>query len=340
MRPFFNYMSTTKKADKKKKSGFIRFLTDRSTPMKIFFVLLSVFLWFLIKLSKEGYDAVVEFPVEYEKLPPNTSFREMPPDRIRVNLRASGFDILKYQLQSFRSIKVDVSQLERGASSSNKSYWLTNSNLGFVEGQLNDNVEVRYISPDTVFFNFSKVLSKKVPVELEVNKNYSKLISIYKEPELIPDSITITGPQEQLSRINSIFTELLNLTAEEESLLVNVPLVLPNNPDLKFSHTETEVRIRFTQMTQGNFEVPIEVLQLPEAYNIKIFPETVSLTYHVAVKDYNKVSPPDFRVYANYADVADKPESRYLNLAIEAYPAFVNYVNFEPKRVEFILTEK
>ncbi|MGB0176884.1 MAG: CdaR family protein [Owenweeksia sp.] len=308
--------------------------------MKIFFLLLSVFLWFLIKLSKEGYDAIVEFPVEYEKLPANSSFREMPPDRIRVNLRASGFDILKYQLQSFRSLKVDVSRLEQVKAGSRQSYWLTNSNLNFVESQLNDNVEVRSISPDTVYFDFSKVISKKVPVDLKINKNYSRLISIYKEPQLIPDSVLVTGPEELLSEINTLPTEVLNLKAEEESLLVNMPLLLPNNPDLKFSHTETEVRIRFTQMTQGSFEVPIEVLQLPEKYNIKIFPESVTLTYHVAVKDYNKVSPPDFRVYANYEDIANKPEARYLNLAIEAYPAFVNYVNFEPKRVEFILTEK
>ena len=324
---------------KEKASGFIRFMTDRATPMKFFFLLLSIFLWFLIKLSKEGYDAIVEFPVEYQKLPAKSSFRELPPEKIRVNLRASGFDILKYQLQGFRSLKVDVSRLERVEASSQRSYWLTNSNLNFIESQLNDNVEVRSISPDTVYFNFSKVISKKVPVDLKFNKSYSKLISIYKEPQLIPDSVMVTGPEEQLKTIKTLPTEVLQLNAEEESLMVSMPLVLPNNPDLKFSHTETEVRIRFTQMTQGSFEVPIEILQLPDKYDLKIFPETVRLTYHVAVKDYNKVAPPDFRVYANFEDIADKPESRYLNLAIEAYPAFVNYVNFEPKRVEFILTE-
>ncbi len=330
----------TSKEKTNDKDGFLRLITDRSNLVKLFFLLLSVFLWFLIKLSKEGYDAVIEFPVEYENLPSNSSFREMPPDKIRVNLRASGFDILKYQLQGFRSLKINVSRLDRVDATAERSYWLTNNNLDFIESQLNPDVEVRSITPDTVYFEFSKVITKKIPVDLRLNKNYSRLISIYKEPSLFPDSVTVNGPEKELAELNHIPTEVLELRAEEESLSTRVPLILPDNPDLKFSHSSTEVRVRFTQMTQGSFEVPIEVLQLPEKYDIKIFPETVTLNYHVAVKDYNKVTPPDFRVYANYEDIKEKPEARYLNLAIESYPAFVNYVNFEPKRVEFILTEK
>lgn len=315
-------------------------MTDSRTPMKVFFLLLSIFLWFLIKLSKEGYDAVVEFPVKYENLPSNYTFSEMPPEKIQVSLRSSGFNVLKYQLQPFRSLKVDVDQMEQGANEGRNSFWVTNNKLGFVESQLGDDVEVRFISPDTVFFNFSKIIEKKIPVELKTEKNYSKLISIYKEPVLVPDSITLTGPETELASIEKVFTEVLSLTAEEESLTVRTPLVLPDKPDVKFSHNEVGVRILFTKMTQGSFEIPIEILQLPEKYDIKIFPESVTLTYHVAIKDYDKITPLDFRIYANYEDVAQKEEARYLNLASEAYPAFVKYVNFEPKRVEFILTEK
>src|SRR5690606_34909935 len=116
-------------------------------------------------------------------------------------------NLLKYSFTKFRSLKVDVAQLERTTAKGTKSFWHTNSNLNFIESQLGMDVQVHAINPDTIFFDFNRLISKKVPVQLDIKKEYSNLINIYGAPKIIPDSITITGSEADLTNIKHIKTK-------------------------------------------------------------------------------------------------------------------------------------
>lgn len=215
------------------------FLTEGNTPVKLFFLALSVFLWFLIKLSNEGYSAMVELPVRYQNLGETRTFGTLPQSKVQLQITAQGFNILKHKLQSFGSIKVDVSKVERKINKQ-YSYWATNADLHFVESQLGADVKLRSIYPDTIYFDFTRLIQKKVAVKINTENNFSKDISIYGKPVLKPDSILITGPASIVGSMHEIETELLSLNGEEEFRKENLDLILPKEKSLKFSQDEVE----------------------------------------------------------------------------------------------------
>lgn len=315
------------------------FLTEGSNKVKIFFVLLSVFLWFLSKLSKEGYTAIIDFPVKYVNLEEGRSFGQDPPKKIKVYINSPGFTILKYKLRSFSSLKIDLKGVERNIDSRN-SYWLTNSDLSLIENQLDPDVEVRSISPDTVFFDFTHRVKKKVPVVLKIQENYSKDLGIYGEPKITPDSIIVSGAESVIKDIVTISTDELELNGEEELVATKLKLKIPKKKGIEVSNEEVDVELEFSKLTETSINVPIEVVGLPQKYSLKIFPETVKLTYQVAIRDYERVAVTDFRIYTDCSDIENNASKRYLNLQSSDFPDFVKNVHFEPKRIEFILSEQ
>lgn len=328
-----------KKVQSNKWSQIKSFLTEGSNRVKFFFILLSVFLWFLSKLSKEGYTAVIEFPVKYENSSPNKTLGKLPKEKIKVSINSPGFTILKYKLRSFSSLKIDLGQVERKLDPKN-SYWLTNSDLSIIENQLDPDVQVRSISPDTIYFDFNKLLTKKLAVKLKLKETFSKDLGIYGKPIIKPDSIVIRGPESELAKIPFIETELLELDGNEAKLKKQMDLLLPKNKGLEFSSKKVRVELEFSKMTEASINVPIEIVGLPSKFQLKLFPENVKLTYKIAIRDYDRVGSSDFRIYADCSDIESNSDKRYLTLQSSNYPEFIESIHFDPKRVEFILSAK
>lgn len=315
------------------------FLTEGSNRVKFFFILLSVFLWFLSKLSKDGYTTVIEFPVKYVNSSADKALGRMPTEKIKVAINSYGFTILKYKLRSFSSLRIDLSQVERKLDPRN-SYWLTNADLSIIEKQLDADVEVRSISPDTVYFDFNKLIKKKVAVKLKLQESFSKDLGIYGEPQIIPDSILVQGPESLISKIKFIETEPLELKGDKSTLKKELDLILPKTKGVQFSEDQVNVELEFSKMTEASINVPIEIVGLPEKYNLKLFPENVKLTYKVAIRDYDKVRASDFRIYTDCSQIEANSDKRYLTLKSSNYPDFIESMHFDPKRVEFILSAK
>lgn len=315
------------------------FLTSGSNRVKFYFILISVFLWFLSKLSKDGYTAVVEFPVKYVNISADKSFGRIPNDNIKVSINSPGFTILKYKLRSFGSLRIDLSKVEKRLDPRN-SFWLTNSDLSLIENQLDPEVEVRSINPDTVFFDFNKLIKKKVAVRLNLIEAFSKDLGIYGQPILEPDSIWVRGPESLISKIQYLETETLELKGDKPSLKRKLDLILPEGKGLSYSANDVKIELEFSKMTEASMNIPIEIVGLPEKYNLKLFPENVKLTYKVAIRDFEKVRASDFRIYTDCSDIESNSDKRYLTLQSSNYPEFIESIHFDPKRVEFILNAK
>lgn len=328
-----------KKESENKWSQIKSFLTEGSNRVKFFFILLSVFLWFLSKLSKDGYTTVIEFPVKYINKSVDKSLGRRPPETINVTINSYGFTILKYKLRSFRSLKIDLGQVERKLDPRN-SYWLTNGDLSLIENQLDPDVEVRSVSPDTVYFDFNKLIKKKVAVNLKLKESFSKDLGIYGKPKIVPDSVFVRGPESIISKIQSVATEPLELNGDKPSLKKKLDLVLPKTKGIEFSAKQVEVELEFSKMTEASITLPIEIVGLLAKYNLKLFPENVKLTYKVAIRDYDRVNKTDFRIYTDCSDIESNSDKRYLTLKSSNYPDFVESIHFDPKRVEFILSAK
>lgn len=311
---------------------------DGDNSAKIFFVLLSVFLWFLIKLSKEGYTGEVKFPVQYVNVPANKKLLNQPNDHLVVTLRSQGFEILKYKLRSLRPLEIDVSKLS--ASDEEHYSWNTDSKRDVVASQFGDGTEVVDIQPDTVHFNFSIVRNKWVKVYFKGKTQLSDFKTLYNTPQITPDSVMIAGSEEALSNIDSIFTEPLKLTEEVDSVNTEVNLQTPKNKEVEILQTKVRVKLLYTSLTEGSFLVPVEVVNLPEDFNITLFPKKVEVRYQVPLEDFPKITRDDFRAYVDYNEIRDMEEDRFLTVFLHSSPPYLKKVILEPRQLEYILTER
>ncbi|AEV31874.1 hypothetical protein Oweho_0863 [Owenweeksia hongkongensis DSM 17368] len=305
---------------------------------KVLCIILSVFLWFLIKLSKEGYTGEVNFPVIYKEVPANKKLLNQPIDHLKVTLRSQGFEILKYKIRSLRPIEIDVSRLDM--SNAEHYTWNTQSRRNMISSQLGDNTEIVDIKPDTVHFNFSLVRSKKVKVYFKGKRQISDFKTLYAEPVITPDSVMISGSEQTLSQIDSLFIKPISPSEDTDSLDVEVELQMSKNKDLEIIQEKVRVQALYTSLTEGKFEIPVKVINLPKSYNITLFPNKVFVKYQLALEDFSKVSKDDFEAYVDYDQIESMENDRFLTVYMESSPPYLKKLIIDPKQLEFIITEK
>lgn len=331
-------MANNLKDIKQKLSKLLKPLLAGDNRAKILFIILSVFLWFLIKLSKGGYTGEVNFPVVYKEVPVNKKLLNQPTDHLKVTLRSQGFEILKYKIRALRPIEIDVSRLD--VSNDEHYTWHTQSKRGMISAQLGDNTEILDIKPDTVHFNFSLIRSKMVKVYFKGKRQISDFKTLYAEPVITPDSILVSGSEEALAKVDSIFIKPINPAEDIDSLDVEANLEPIKNKNVEIIRQNVRVQALYTSLTEGKFEIPVRVLNLPKSYNITLFPNKVFVKYQLALEDFSKVSKDEFKAYVDYNQIKDMESDRFLRVYMESSPPYLKKLTIDPKQLEFIITEK
>lgn len=313
-------------------------LLKGSNSVKLLFLLLSVFLWFLIKLSKEGYTSEFSFPVEYINVPADKRLINAPTSNIIVRVRSHGFDLLKQKLRSLRPVVVDLGnnlRTERG-----RYFWDTNGKRNLIDIGFDDNTEILSVLPDTVFFDFNALKTKKVGVYLRYERLYSNFRTFYNEPQIVPSFIEVSGTLSEVQQIDSVFTGILELNAEEDTVSYNVKLDLPENTNLEFSQEYVKVKLRYASLTEGESEQKVQVLNLPEGFKLNVFPATVKVKYQVAVEDFELAQESEFDVYVDFEDLKGREDVKFLSAKLKSSPSFLKRVSMEPRQLEFILIKE
>ena len=325
-----------------KKDNSIRSLGSRLVAMfqgdniaKIFFLVLSIFLWLLINLSKEGFSVTLAYPVNYDLAPEGYRLVNNPPSSVEVSLKGRGFDLIKSKLKSLKPVSIPLGNVQLNDTD---GYFLnTIEHKNLISSELGDDINVSGIDPARIGLKFSQIQSQKFKVHLNYQKNFSKFKSLYRNPEIRPDSITVWGTARQLASIDSIDTKMIRLKGEEDSVKMTVDLDLPQGTDLEFSHEAVSVNMIFTSLTEGSLDIPIKMRHLPPDLNVTLIPKRVKVTYQVAINDFAKIESEDFECYVDLKDLKDNPE--FLPVQIKSLPELVRNFSVEPARVEYILTK-
>lgn len=314
-------------------------LVKGNNRVKFFFFLLSVFLWFLIKLSRPGYLNEFQFPLSFTNLPQNKLLVESPNNYANITLRGDGFILLKYALTSFKAIEVDLSRL--GRKNNGDYYWLPPNHIKLFTSRLVDGVQIVSIEPDTLTFNLSALSEKKIPVKPIIKIDPQLGQKLYQSPIVKPDSITVAGPQNQIDQISFVETQEWTIMEQgAKSREKKLKLNWKKGTEIKSEIQEAVVKVDLASITEETQKVPITVENVPDSLRFEIFPKQVEIRYRVALRDYDKVKPEEFAVVVNFQELKKNPEKRFLTVNVDNYPPFIEELILDPKRVEFIVTVK
>lgn len=130
-------------------------------------LILSVFIWALVRLSKDYYYAV-EYDLNYTNLPGNLRLIHISDSTLTLKIKLQGFDFFSEQflVSQERSFDVSLKNIRiRNLGEHTIGYLLT-SRLGRdIIAQTNFSSDVYIVSPDTLFFEFEKQSIKRMPVK-------------------------------------------------------------------------------------------------------------------------------------------------------------------------------
>ncbi len=302
-----------------------------------FFLFVSVVLWLVLALSK-AYDDEINYPVSYRNFPPSKVLIADVPDHLKLSVKASGFTLLRYRLSSRYipiSFSVNSFKMNRLAGPDSVSFYIeTRYALEHISSQLSSDFLISKISPDTLVFRFSGVVSKKIEVVPSFTYQLDKQLILMDKFVVTPDSVTVSGPDLIIDTLSAVYTvkDDLGIVSKTKSFEVD----LQGIKYVYIKESEVSVLFKIEQFTEKTVQVPVEILNLPQNTRMQAFPRTIQLTCQVGLSNYEKLDGSMFRASIDYLD-SDVNQDNKLKISLTRQPVFVQAVKFNPKTVEYII---
>lgn len=251
-------------------------------------------------------------------------------------MRTSGFQFLYYKI--FRSqIDIDVSQVEYR----NGQYVLSEEMLRRqMDQQLSQNISLLDLDRNVLDVDLYQVDSKKIPIKANLKLQLQQNHILDGKIMVSPDSIEVKGPKNEIDTIKSIKTAAIQLTDVNEDFSSEVSLVFPKGLDNSiFSEGRATVSGKVSKFSEKVFDVPIQVVNAPEGYQIRTFPNSVTILCKATIERLKEISASDFEIVADYGQL-DGSESSKLFLEITESPQKVYDIKLEENTVNFVLEQQ
>ena len=166
-----------------------------------------------------------------------------------------------------QNLLIDASNIY--SKSINDYYLLLSQQRLSLQKQMRTGVQIDHFINDSIKFNLGLLKVKKVPVKVATDITYSSGYELNGVLQVSPDSITINGPESILDTIHFVSTTLLqkkgiNNSIDQELMIKNFAA----SSNVKLNQEKVTVKALVEKYTEGTFEVPFEIVNLPEGMTI------------------------------------------------------------------------
>lgn len=301
--------------------------------MFIFFLSISIILWLLIKLRYE-YISTITYKVSIVDLPDNKVVVESNELSATVKVRALGYNLLRYKLLKFyKPLLVTADGL---VHANGKNYILLSSQHERLSSQLGPNLTLLDISPDTLYFQLSKVVQKSLPVIPNLRITYAKQYMQASSYSIAPFSVKVKGPSSVIDTLSFIYTQPLVLENVSDSIDILVPLKPIG--EIILQPSVVRISIPVEKFTEARVDVPVSCINKPVGVDVLLAPKAVTVTCNVAVSKYFALKPEHFTIVCDYNDLINEPSGK-AHVKVIKHPDFIGRIQLEPRKVDFIIVK-
>ena len=301
------------------------------------FLIISASIWMLNALS-ENYTSIIEYPLIYTDFPEDKVFVGEMPGHLDLQINAHGYALLRYKM--FKrpvpiSFKISAFNMSRRNDSSS-DYILTRYLRDQISSQLDPELQLLEIKPDTLHFQFTNQVSKRVKVRPDLDFTVDNQFIIKDEIRLSPDSVDLTGPDLILDTLSYVPTERMDLGLLTRNFSDKVRL--KKIPELVYSASRVDCSIELERFTEMQVPVPIDVMNLPDSILLQTFPSRVMLTCRVGLSKYDRVEEHPFRAVVDYEEIDER--TKIISVSVQNLPIYLLSYEYSPKSVEFLKSRK
>lgn len=253
-------------------------------------ILIALLLWFTLTMQ-ESYTASFDLPTRIVNLPADTALTELPPRRVRVQVRGEGFQLLQLRYNPTPvPINAAVDQVD----------------LEAIGTQLPKGLELQNVSPRQFDLRKEPRITRQIPIRLDSRIVTPETYDLMAPPQLSPDSVVVSGARSIVERLSTWPTEPLTVEALRDSLVTRVALkdTLDGLVQL-VSTSSTRVTAVSRPFTEGSREIDVEVTGVPTTQRVvRLDPSTVKVRYRVPLAQYEAAQQaPDFFATVAYEEI-------------------------------------
>jgi hypothetical protein len=291
----------------------------------VFFVCLVIatLLWLLLAFNDLS-STRLSVPIRYINLPEHNILKEKLPQKAEIEISGTGYHLLRYLMRpSLGEIIVDG---RNTGIIKDRAFISTYHAIEFFNRQHGD-IKMVTIAPDTIFFKFLNKGLVHLPVKVATYLDFAPEFDLKDSLEIIPDSISVSGPFELLTNLSVIETTPLILSKINRSGSHKVRIKQPQ-AELSYDPSEITINLNVDRTTEARITVPI---QYSGQASLRFEPQAVTLVFQVALSNYSKIKAADFWVSAEDADESNNAEK--LRLVLKRSPYYAKKISLMPEFV-------
>lgn len=293
-------------------------------------VIISFLAWTLFAISSDFF-YIKKANVTYVNLPENKAFHPLQSDTVSLRVKMTGWKVFLERLKSdTATIQVDLSSLK------SRNFIVFGSQIGFVNRQFPSDKQVISVSPDTLYFDFSKQTQRKIPVKAVQNLTFQKQYGVIGATRTIPEYVTITGPLEDVASIEYLETDTIKGIDVNTDVRTVAYLNNQQRTNITIYPTFAEVIVPVGEVTEKIIELPIKVENAKGFTSVRVLPSKVKVSVLLAVKDFNKYSSRDFEAIVDF-DAWKEHNVSSLPVIITKIPDFCQILSIEPQNIDFFV---
>jgi len=299
----------------------LTYIQKKSSRAFVISLLVSLFVWGLINLSKV-YEKTISVHVSYKNLDEGT-FVKSNDSILTIKVQGSGFTLMNNKLNSL-SYTIDTKK------GNNEWVWEVN---GYQFNELfSKNIKVLSVAPSRIKFKIQTLAKKKVPIKSKVIVK-TKLGYGIINSSLSIDSVMIYGDKLNIDSISEIRTDSLYFDAVFDKIEGEVGL-RNENKNIQLEIRKVKYSHDIERFTQGDFQVGIEIKNMPKEKKLTIFPKEANIQFQSPLSLFSDYRAESFGVYVDFNEIS---ESNTLPIHIEYIPKGVRNVKVLKKSVTYIV---
>lgn len=307
-------------------------LSKRSREVLVFivFVVISAAFW-LMETMNEVYTLEVDVPLRLTNVPEDVVITQELPPMLRVKLRDKGTILFQYRMQSAekRAVSLDFASYDGNTFSGRVNVSLGNIQHP-LQAMLEPTTNIISVTPDTLYFYYSRARMKRVPVEVQGNFEPDYLHFVVSK-RCTPDSVNIWAPHWMIDTITKVRTKPIVRSdmAQDESF--ELPLVPVEG--VKCEPAEVNVSVKVDSYVAKSIEVPVRPMHFPKDYALTVIPTHVTVSFSIGSRQFDKISSDDFIIPLEYDTLMNLPEGSKYPIVLSSAPSEVKHARLTPDSV-------
>ena len=292
-------------------------------------LVLASLAWAFVKLSGT-YSYTVRQVLVYKNAPHKRAFMPLQSDTVEVTMQGNGWQMLFSRMNKPQPFTIDLQSLDH------TDFVALNKQLNQINAKMNREHKIIDFNPDTLYFDFTSRLVKKIKVQALLNLQLEPKYAVSGPVIVQPEYVTLNGPAKVISTIDSWKTDSLKLRNVNKPVDIRLLLLPVKTGDINVYPKIVQVHIPVEEYTEKTLDLPVELVNNPNYYTVKVFPQKVRVTFTTPLSSYAGMDEHDFTLQA---DLRLWQQEGYTELPIKIVrlPPFCKIVSMETRTVDFIV---